>query len=210
MRFSIAVLAGALILDGCAYKAEPISAAAYDTVTSYSRKIPGKYYLYVSAEPMNTIVRPNQTACSAHSFPIEAANGFKRSLRGTLANLVESIEEIPEPAAMDVLQTRGARGLIVVRAESLDGRLRVEPGFWSNSMATEVRISASASVDGPSGRLFGQSFEGVGKGDADAGLACSGGADSLRQSAERAMKEIVRKIGEAIANSERVRAGRAS
>jgi len=202
-------LAG-LTLGGCAYKAQPIAAGAFDVVTSYSHKLPGKYLLYVASDQLDTVVRPNQLACSAHSFPIEAATGFKGSVRGTLANLIENVEEVSGPVPLDQLRSRGARGLIVVRAENLDGRLRVEPGFWSANMATEVRITATATVDGGGGRLFGSTFEGLGKGDAGSGVACEGGAASMRESAEKALKEVVRKIGEGIANSERVRSGKSS
>jgi len=208
MKYLVAVSALSLSLGGCAYKAEPIAAGSYDVVTSYSHKLPGKYLLYVAGDQLNTVVRPNQFTCSAHSFPIEAASGFKGSVRGTLANLVDQVEEVDEPVSLDKLRARGARGLIVVRADNLDGRLRVEPGFWTVNMATEVRITVTATVDGPTGRQFGQTFEGLGKGDANAGFACEGGAESMRHSAEAALKEVVRKVGEGIANSDRVRAGK--
>lgn len=210
MRNIYVVCATALLLSGCAYKAEPIAAGSYDVVTSYSHKLPGKYLLYVNGDQLNTVVRPNSLACSAHSFPIEAAVGFKGSMRGTLANLVDSVEEIADPIPLDQLRARGARGLIIVRADNLDGRLRVEPGFWSANMATEVRITASVTVDSGAGRLYGATVEGLGKGDADAGFACEGGAASMRSSAEKALKEVVRKIGEGIANSDRVRSGKSS
>lgn len=210
MRGFLISIALASALGGCAYKAQPIAAGSYDVVTSYSQKLPGKYLLYVASDQLDTVVRPNQFACSAHSFPIEAATGFKGSVRGTLANLVESIEDVSGPVPLDRLKAHNARGLIVVRAENLDGRLRVEPGFWSANMATEVRITAAVTVDGGGGRLYGSTFEGLGKGDAGSGFACEGGAASMRDSAEKALKEVVRKIGEGIANSERVRSGKAS
>lgn len=205
-----ATLSLVLLLGGCAYKAEPIAAGSYDVVTSYSHKLPGKYLLYVGSDQLDTIVRPGSAACSAHSFPIQAAEGFRGSVRATLSNLVDSIEQVDGPVAADQLKSRGARGLIVVRADNLDGRLRVEPGFMSAKMATEVRITASVTVDGPSGRLFGSTFDGLGKGDAGAGVFCEGGANSMKESTEKAMREVVRKIGEGIANSDRVRSGRSS
>lgn len=210
MRIISSISIISVLLGGCAYKAEPVAVGSYDVVTSYSHKLPGKYLLYVGSDQLNTTVRPNQLTCSAHSFPIEAAAGFKGSLRGTLANLVETVEEIPDPITVDQLRQKGAKGLIVVRAEALDGRLRVEPGFWSANMATEVRITATVTVDGGAGRLYGATFEGLGKGDADAGFACAGGAVAMRDGAEKALKEVVRKIGEGIANSDRVRSGRSS
>jgi hypothetical protein len=206
--FAIAVSAG--LLGGCAHQAAPIAAGSYDVVTSYSHKLPGKYLLYVGNEQLDTVVRPQAVACSAHSFPIQAAEGFKGSVRGTLANLVENIELVDAPIPADQLKARGARGLIIVRADNLDGHLRVEPGFWSANMATEVRITASVTVDGSGGRLYGSTFEGLGKGDAGAGAFCEGGAVSMKESTEKAMREVVRKIGEGVSNSDRVRSGKSS
>lgn len=206
----IVVGVAVMLASGCAYKAETLDIAAFDTVTSYSAKVPGRYLLYVEATSLDTTVRPNQVACSAHNFPVAASQGFRGSVRRTLENIVDAVEPIDSPIPADQLKARGARGLIVVRAENLEGALRVEPGFWSANMSTEVDITASITVDGPGGRLLGTTVEGRGKGQSGAGVFCEGGADSIRQSAEKALKEVVRKIGEAVGNSDRVRTGKAA
>lgn len=208
MRGVFCILVSSALLSGCAYSSSPIVAGNFDVVTSYSSKLPGKYLLYVSTDQLDTVVRPNEIACSAHSFPIKAADGFKGSLRATLSNLMGSVEVVDQPPSLDKLASLHARGLITVRADRLDGRIRALPGFWSATLATEVQITASIAVDGPSGRLYGSTFEGLGKAEAGAGAFCDGGAKSLGESTEKAIKEIVRKMGEGVANSDRVRNGR--
>lgn len=205
-RFMIAIMACAL--SGCAYQAEPLGVASLDVVTSYSTKLPGKYLLYVEASPMDSTIRPSGVVCSAHSFPIKAADAFATSARKTIENLVESVETVGEPIPLDQIRKLGSRGLIVIRAENLDGEIRAMPGFWQATLNTEVQITASVTVDGPQGRLFGTTVDGRGKGEAEAGFACGGGAISMRASTEKAMKETLRRIGEGIANSERVRSGK--
>ena len=53
---------------------------------------------------------------------------------------------------------------------------------------------------------WGTTVEGQGHADAEAGFACSGGANGPADAAGIAIKDTVRKIGEAVSNSERVRA----
>lgn len=72
-------------------------------------------------------------------------------------------------------------------------------------MKTQVIIVASTYVDGPAGRIFGTTVEGQGIADAGAGLMCDGGAKSLSDAATIAMRDNVRKLAEALGNSERLR-----
>ena len=76
----------------------------------------------------------------------------------------------------------------------------------SATMDAQALLVASVSIDGPHGRLLGTTVEGQGHADAEAGYACSGGAKGLADAAGIAIKDTVRKIGEAVSNSERVRA----
>jgi hypothetical protein len=61
-------------------------------------------------------------------------------------------------------------------------------------------------VDGASGRIFGTTVEGHGIADAEAGLMCDGGAKSLVTASSTATRDTVRKLAEALGNSERLRA----
>lgn len=198
----------ATVLGGCAYKADPISAPSYNVVTSFSQKIPGKWLLAVDGEALNQNVKPSGYACAAHNFPIELSSAFQSSVSQTLTNVFEQLEVVPVPVPGDQVRGRGARGIVVVRGQEIRPRLDVQPGFWSANMRTQVMIVASAYVDGPNGRIFGSTLEGQGVSDGEAGLACSGGAKSLTDSAATATRDLVRKIAEALGNSDRVRAAK--
>lgn len=201
------VFAGALalMLGGCAYQAEPISTPAYNVVTSFSNKAPGKWLLFVDGERLSDVVRPSDMNCAAHTFPLAMSSGFSGSVRATLENVLASVEQVNSAPTIAIAKARGARGVVIVRGEEIRGQLRVAPGFWSANIVTEVRVTASVAVDGASGRLFGQTVEGDGKGDTPAGPFCSGGADSLKKASEDALRNVVRKIAEAIGNADRLR-----
>lgn len=148
MQAAYVALLGAIILAGCAYKADPIAAPSYNVVTSFSDKIPGKWFLAVEAAPLNQTIKPSGYACSAHTFPLELSDAFRTSVAQTLRNVFEQIEEIPTPIPGDQAPRRGARGIVVVRGEEVRGRLDVRPGFLQANMKTDVVIVASTYVDG--------------------------------------------------------------
>ncbi|MFC6486910.1 hypothetical protein [Nitratireductor sp. GCM10026969] len=205
---TIAAVAGVCIaLTGCQYTAEPLSVAAYNVYSSYDGKLPGKYLLYVDGNKLNKTIKPSDFNCAAHSYPLALSSGFTGSVRKTFANLVETVEMVDIPVDRSELPARGARAMIMVRGEEVNGRLRVVPGFWVAGMETEVELAASIVVDGRRGRLLGTTVGGDGNAQGTAGGFCEGGSAALTEAAEQAVKETVGRLGEALTNSERVRSG---
>ena len=195
----------AAVVAGCAYKAAPVDAPSYSVVTSFSEKIHGKWLLAVTADALNQNVKPTTFACAAHTFPLQLSNAYVSSVAETLRNVFDQIEQIPAPIPGDQARNRGAKGIIVVRGEEVRPRLDVQPGFWTANMKTQVLVVASVYVDGPKGRVFGSTVEGQGIADAEAGMMCEGGAKSLNEASSTAIRDSVRKLAEALGNSERVR-----
>lgn len=201
----IGVLCTSVVLVGCAYKAPMVATPSYNVVTSFSSKIPGKWLLAVDSAALNTTAKSSGYVCAAHKFPLEMAGVYKTSVSQTLKQVFAEVEDVPEPVPSDQLAAKGAAGMIVVHGEEVRPILDVQPGFWSANMRTEVMIVVTATVDKRSGRVFGQTVEGRGVADADAGFACEGGAKSFAEAAGIAVKDSVRRIAEDIGNSERVR-----
>jgi hypothetical protein len=54
--------------------------------------------------------------------------------------------------------------------------------------------------------MFGTTVEGQGIADSEAGFICDGGAKSVVAASSISMRDTVRKLGEAMGNSERLRA----
>lgn len=204
---SLVAAAALAAVAGCQYNAKPMPVATYNIYSSYGDKLPGKYLLYVDGSSLNKPIKPSDLNCAAHTYPLDMGSSFGSSVRQTLSNLVSEMEVVNAPIDRAELKARGARGIIIVRGESLDGRLRVVPGFWSAGIETEVEVSASIVVDGINGRLLGSTVSGSGRGQSDAGLMCEGGSKSMTDSAEAALKQVLGRLGEALANSDRVRTG---
>ncbi|RCS21434.1 hypothetical protein DUT91_24130 [Phyllobacterium salinisoli] len=204
---ALAAVFGTVLVSGCQYKAEPVSVATYNVYSSYDGKLAGKYLLYVEGSKLDKAIKPSDYNCAAHTFPIALSSSFAGSVRKTFQNLVTELEVVNQPVDRSDLRARGAKGMIIVRGEDVTARLRVVPGFWTAGMDTNVELAASITVDGIGGRLLGTTVSGDGNAQTDAGFACEGGAKSLTQSAEQAMKETLGRLGEALVNSERVRKG---
>lgn len=204
MGRSAVVLLG-LLLSGCSYTVEPTSVAEFTAVTAFAEKLPGKYLYYAEGTELKRSITPTGVACSFHTYPLDLADTLANSSRRTLQNYVEDLEVVPSPATVETFDALGARGIIIVRGEDIDADIRAIPGFWENSMEAEVNVTASIQVDGPDGRLLGVTVEGDGNAKMPAGFACGGGADALKQASEEAMRETVRRLAEAVANSELLR-----
>ncbi|HBF28518.1 hypothetical protein [Rhizobium sp.] len=206
LRFG-AVLAVITVLFGCQHEAKPLSVASYNVYSSYSEKLSGRYLLYVDGTKLYKDIKPSDLNCAAWNYPLKLSDGFSGSVVKTFGNLVGELEQVGELPTAEQLKSKRAKGIIIVRGEDLNGRLRVVPGFWQAGMETSVEVSASIVVDGPNGRLLGTTVSGNADAQTSAGAFCEGGANSLIQAAEGAMKEVVGRLGEALTNSDRVRKG---
>lgn len=206
--FVIAALTFAL--PGCTYMANTAAAPARNVVTSYGNKVPGKWAVLVEADRLNTTARSEDLNCSFHTFPVNFTQGFPASVRETLPNVVAQIEDVDASSADSAMKSLKARGMIRVRGENLQSRLKIVPGMWSNNVVVDVDMTVAVTVDGPGGRLFGKTFDGRGHADRPLGMLCAGGAEAVKAAAEDAQRDVLRRIAEELANSDRVRSGRSS
>ena len=193
------------VLAGCSYSASPEISPAYNVYSSYDDKLSGRYFLFVQSEEFADRVKPTGYQCSAHSYPIDANEPFKKSVLKTIEQVVEHVELVETPKSASQIVGSGYAGQIRVNAEDLDGRIKFIPGFWSNTAETEVELVAGVKVDGPEGRLLGMTVVGDAKEEGDQGVACGGGAEALATATEKAMKELLTQLGEKLSNSDRLR-----
>ena len=200
------VFVAAAFLGGCAYKTSAPVSPSYNVYSNYEDKVPGRFALYVNASSMRGEFKVDGLACSAHTYPMDASSAFKTSTLRTLANLVEDIEVVPTPLSRDRLKSGEYDGQIIVELEDMDVRLRMIPGFWTSEMEADVELTASIRVDGREGRVLGTTVSSDEHAKAEAGGACEGGANAISDATSDALEELMQKLGERFANSERVRA----
>lgn len=191
---------------GCTYQSTAPISAAYDVYSNYSETIPGRFALYVDAEKANEVFKVDGFACSAHKYEINAEQAFRVSTLNTFTNLVEEIQIVSVPLTREDMATMEYTGLIHVVLEDMDASLKVIPGFWSAEMEADVEFTASLKVDATEGRVLGTTVEADEDEKADAGGACEGGAEAVSRASASAMKELMQRLGERLANSQRVRA----
>lgn len=194
----------AIMVGGCAYNAKPISTGAVSIVAAHSQKAAGRYALYVDPGELNKVIRPRGVNCSAHSYPLNMSEGFRSSVRATLGNVFEQLEDVSTPLQGTTLRSAGYRGQIIVKGENLEGRLVAVPGFWNATISTTIQLSASVTVDAAEGRIVGKTLEGIAERESDAGPMCSGGAASVEEAATEAMRKLMVQIGETVANTDRL------
>ncbi len=175
MRLVLCAAAAAL-LSGCAYKAQAPVRPALDVYNNYADKIPGKYALFVDGSTLNRTARIRGFQCSAHNFPVEAAESFELSALRTLEQLVDGIERVDTPLDSPSMVARGLTGQIIIKA--IDPIITVEfvPGFWVATPEGEAEISANVEAYGHKGRVFGSSVTATGVSSVSSGgISCSGG-----------------------------------
>jgi hypothetical protein len=199
------LVVAALALGGCAYSAEPSAAPEFAVYSNYAEILPGRYLLYVSDNDTATEVRSDTYECSAHRFPLNLATSFRGSVVGTFNNLIDEVQLVDAPVPAADLAAQGARGMIIVRLEDVDTDVRYRIGFWANEARVETELTASITVDGPEGRLLGRTVEADDEAQGSAGFACEGTAEVLAESAQGAMENLMGRLGEALANAERLR-----
>jgi hypothetical protein len=175
---NIAPLAlAAVMLSACSYNAAVGVSPNLNVYSSYTDKLPGTYLLYVEGDAFSRVVKPTGLNCSAHSFPLDFRDAFKQSVIQTMQQLVENVQVVDQPVPASDLARRGAKGMIVIRGESLNPRLMFIEGFWSSTPDATVEISSSLTVDAQAGRLLGTTASG--QGNSQTSGSCGDGARAL-------------------------------
>jgi len=162
----------------------------------------------VDASAFNRKVKPTGLSCGAHSYPVEGSSSFKAAAIKTIANIVDEIETVDTPIPASGLKERGARGMIVVKAQDMVSRLRFIEGLFSATAEADFEPVVPVLVDGQKGRLFGTTVSGTGRAESNAGIMCEGGSDAVSQAASQAGKKALTELAESISNTGRLRQGK--
>jgi hypothetical protein len=202
----IAPPAAILALSACTYTAPATTAPSYDVFSNYDNKLDSRVALIVDSNELQEDVRVSGFACSAHTYPIDARNEFRTSVIKTFENLVREVEPVDDPIDVTQMNKMGYDTVVYVQSEDMDVDLRVIPGFWTADLEAETEIAASIRAETPEGRALGRTVEGDGEGRAESGAACEGGAQAVGESVAQAIEDTMRRLGERLSNSQRLRA----
>ena len=203
----VALIAIGLICCGCARDVAITSAPNLNVYTSYTAKVPGKWALFVTADPLRKTVRPDGTACAAYNWPVDLSGAFRQSAAATFRNLVEEVDLIDQPVAAETLTAGGYSGIIRINGDDIRTHMSVAQSFFSSTIEVAAEIDTGLLVDGRSGRLLGTQTTGLGRGENDVGLLCDGAAAAIEISAQAAMKTALGQLAERFSNAPQLRAG---
>lgn len=127
------VVASAAVLGACAYNAIPSAQGPSTVYSSYSDKVPGRYFLVIEGPIQNIEARISGINCSAHSYPLEISNALQGSIIKTLQQTIEEVTYSDSPKSADQMQALGYDGQILIRAEGAASRLSFATGFLDSN-----------------------------------------------------------------------------
>lgn len=193
------------LLAGCSYGAQTSISPSYNVPSSYDRNIKGDYAVYVNAEAMQEDVSVSGYTCSAHDYPLDMRGAFETSTIKTIQQIVDNAKLVSTSLTRGDMEKQNFDGFIRVEGRNVNTDLTVDQGFFSSDMKAEVQLVASINVDTPKGRALGTTVSAERDKKTGAGAACEGGADAISGAAEDAMQALMRRVGEEISNSPRLR-----
>ena len=192
-----------VILSGCAVETPVGVSASYSVYSNYEDKIPGVYGLYVDASEMKKDVETRGFTCGPWYYPVDARDAFKQSVYRTFENLVEELKGVDVPV-FNNLRSQGLDGIIKIDVVNFEADTSARPDFLVTVRESSAEITASIEVTGYEGVLLGSNVDGSGN-DSITGISCEGGSDTVGKSVETAMKKVIERLGERLANSVKVR-----
>lgn len=197
----------AITAGGCAYNVQPASTKAVNIYSSYENKIPGKWILVMdpSVRQVSRDVKPSTYICSAHHYPVNFGDSLAVSLRQTFQALVEDVEERPSLPSNEELTKIGARGAAVVRVDEFSPRLTCSMGFWSGTCTATVDLTVGLHAKRLDGKALATAVTGSKTHDGDSGGACGGGSEILSEASTRAMRDMLERLAERVANAGNLR-----
>ncbi len=205
MRSRASSLLLLLLAAGCTYRAQPSVRPAFDIPASFEERVPGAFALAVEVSDLPESARVMGLSCAAHTYRLELAEPLRLSVVRTFEPLVERLVVVEGGLSRAALERRGLDGLIRVEMEEVDARLRIVSGFLSADAEAEVSLAATLTVDGRKGRLLGTTLGVEAEATSEVAGLCAGPEKAVAAAAEKAIKKLVRRLGERFASSERLR-----
>jgi len=189
------------LLSGCAHQASVSKVTATNIYTNVDSKIQGETSFVIDPASLSQLKRDNAIQgfiCSAHRYPVDATDSFVASLPTMMNQVFESVQQVSTP-------TRDDRLNLVFRIERFEPRLRFNQGFWTASADATVELAVSVTGTRGSERVLGTTVDSQRSKTGDGGGFCEGGGLVLGDATRDALKDVLEKLGERIANSPAVR-----
>lgn len=189
-----------LTLAGCTHTGTVSTVRATNVYSGHDSKVPGKVTYVVDTTSLSKLKKDDTVSgfqCSAHHFPVDGTDAFRASIPAMMEAVFESHEaaEVPQKGMVQ----------LVFRVERFEPRLKFNTKFFgSDADATvEIAVSVTGTLDGK--RVFGSSVDSQRTKSGDGGAFCGSGGEVIADATRDAIKDVLEKLGERLANSQQLR-----
>ena len=192
-----------MLLTSCAWNAlysKPSITPVYVAFSNNQKPLRGKYLLRVSGDGFDRDTVVGGLVCTSHNFPLLAARSFDKSVKKTLANVVEDLEVVTAPLSQKQIKAAKARALITIKADSLSAGLLVSPGFLTKESQAKVQMSAGVQVLRPQGKLFEERLNSVNSASLTIGR-CLDAYKTVDAAASKTFDQLIEQIGKSVSQS---------
>lgn len=190
------------ITFGCAHKATVSTVRATNIYSDSEKKVAGNHAYIIDRTSLTKLKKDDTVqgmVCSAHNFPIDGSEAFLNSLPSMLEEVFEEVNKANEG------EIKANTTQLVFRIERFEPRLKFNQKFFGlDAEATvELGISVVGTKDGK--RVFGTTVDTQRTKSGDGGQMCGGGAEVIADATRDAIKDVLEKMGERMANSQALR-----
>jgi hypothetical protein len=193
-------LVSLFILSGCAHKSTVLSVQATNIYSDNENKILGQTKYIVDQSSLGKLKRDDTVqgmACAAHKYPVDASQAFVASLPSMLEQVFESVSKSESVISNSELN-------LLFRVERFEPRLKFNQKLFSMDAEATVEIGLSVVGSRDGARVFGTTVESQRTRSSEAGAFCEGGGQALSDATRDAIKDVLEKIGERMANSQKL------
>jgi hypothetical protein len=191
-----------MLAIGCAHKATVSTVRATNIYSDSDKKVSGSYTYLVDRTSLTKLKKDDTVqgmACSAHHFPIDGGEAFVNSLPHMLEEVFETISKTSEG------EGRANRTQLVFRVERFEPRLKFNQKFFGMDAEATVELGVSVVGTRDGKRVFGTTVDTQRSKSGDGGMYCSGGGEVVADATRDAIKDVLEKLGERMANTQAFR-----
>jgi hypothetical protein len=189
-----------ILLAGCAHNTTVSSVQAVNFYSENENKIQEEAKYSVDQTSLEKLSKKDTVQgfiCSAHKFPIDGSEAL-------IASLPSMMEQVFESAQKSDANRTNSGLMFLFRVERFDPRLKFNDKFFSVDAEATVEIGLSVVGYRDGVRVFGTTVDTQRTRSGSGGAVCDGGGAVLADATRDAIKDVLEKIGERMANSQKL------
>ena len=194
----ILCLAFTSLLIGCAHQGKVSSSMPTNIYADSDKKLAGNFVYQVDKTSLSKLKKDDTVSgylCRAHFFPVDGGPAFENSLPAMLSTVFENIQ----PANSGTSEKD--KILLLFRVERFEPKLKFSSKFFGSEAQATVELSVAVAGTKNGSRIFGTQADTQRSTDGDGGPFCSNGGEVIAEGTSNAIKDVLEKLGERMANS---------